>query len=72
MLDHHPEKRPTTFGIRARPPLRNRQSEEAISDLSQEHHFELPMRQRSSTSIHKLSTSSSSSMELNPQTSRLS
>lgn len=73
MLDHRPEKRPTTFGIRARPPLRNRQSDEILSDLSEEYHFELPARQRSaSSSMHKLSSSSSSSMEFNALTSRLS
>ncbi|KAK3909732.1 Eukaryotic translation initiation factor 2-alpha kinase [Frankliniella fusca] len=66
MLDHRPEKRPTTFGIRARPPLRNRQAEEILSALSEEYHFELPARQRSSTSIHKLSSSSSSSTEFSP------
>ncbi|KAJ1525913.1 hypothetical protein ONE63_009102 [Megalurothrips usitatus] len=63
MLDHTPEKRPTTFGIRARPPLRNRQPDEMLSDLADEHHFELPTRQRSSTSVHKLSSSSSSSTD---------
>ncbi|XP_026280296.1 eukaryotic translation initiation factor 2-alpha kinase [Frankliniella occidentalis] len=72
MLDHRPEKRPTTFGIRARPPLRNRQTEEILSDLSEENHFELPTRQRSSTSIHKLSSSSSSSTEFSPNSGRAS
>ncbi|XP_034234770.1 eukaryotic translation initiation factor 2-alpha kinase [Thrips palmi] len=72
MLDHRPEKRPTTFGIRARPPLRNRQPEEMLSDLSEECQFELPARQRSSTSVHKLSSSSSSSVEFNALTNRLS
>lgn len=44
MLAKKPEERPTTYGIRARPPL-NKQDEDQVSH---EWHFELPTRRRDS------------------------
>lgn len=57
MLSKQPEQRPTTYGIRARPPLNK------IDDqVSAEWHFELPTRRRDSNrSVNNLSTSTSSS-----------
>lgn len=52
MLSKKPEERPTTYGIRARPPL-NKQEEDQVSS---EWHFELPARRRDSyRSINNLS-----------------
>lgn len=44
MLSKKPEQRPTTYGIRARPPL-NKQEENQVNP---EFHFELPTRRRES------------------------
>lgn len=40
MLSENPAKRPTTFGIRARPPLKHEMAQ------NDEWHFELPPRPR--------------------------
>lgn len=42
MLSSKPEERPTTYGIRARPPLNKH------DEVSTEWHFELPTRRRDS------------------------
>lgn len=44
MLSKKPEERPTTYGIRARPPL-NKQEEDQVNP---EFHFELPTRRKES------------------------
>jgi eukaryotic translation initiation factor 2-alpha kinase 3 len=56
MLSQSPKERPTTFGIRARPPLCNGN----ISSDKEGWHFELPPRRRGSRSSTSLSQSSSS------------
>lgn len=56
MLSQNPEERPTTFGIRSRPPLRELQTESTIGD---DWHFSLPARLRDS-SFSKSSQDSSS------------
>lgn len=45
MLSDRPQERPTTFGIRARPPLNYSESQSA------EFHFELPSRRKDSRSV---------------------
>lgn len=52
MLSQSPQERPTTIGIRARPPLG------LLNGLNKEWHFELPPRRRDSH-ISGLSSSSS-------------
>ncbi|XP_046624271.1 eukaryotic translation initiation factor 2-alpha kinase isoform X1 [Neodiprion virginianus] len=55
MLDENPKKRPTTLGIKARPPLANVQTAGSL-DVDQERwHFDLPQKSR-----HSSFTSSSS------------
>ncbi|XP_046430565.1 eukaryotic translation initiation factor 2-alpha kinase isoform X2 [Neodiprion fabricii] len=55
MLDENPKKRPTTLGIKARPPLANVQTAGSL-DVDQERwHFDLPQKSR-----HSSVTSSSS------------
>ena len=44
MLSKRPQERPTTFGIRARPPLNQ-------LDANREYHFELPSRRKDSRSV---------------------
>ena len=51
-----PEERPTTFGIKARPPLLQKDEEQ----VSIEWHFELPMIRRRDSNHHHSSTSLSS------------
>ncbi|CAG9804236.1 unnamed protein product [Chironomus riparius] len=52
MLSKKPEERPTTYGIRARPPLNKQEEDQVSSDW----HFELPARRRDShRSINNLS-----------------
>jgi hypothetical protein len=46
MLAKKPEERPTTYGIRARPPLLRINKDE--DQVSSEWHFELPTRRRDS------------------------
>ncbi|KAK2583655.1 hypothetical protein KPH14_009590 [Odynerus spinipes] len=59
MLDERPEKRPTTLGIKAKPPLLNYERENGYSiNESSKWHFELPQLTR-----HPSVTSSSSSNE---------
>lgn len=45
MLSHNPEERPTTIGIRARPPLCK--ETEPVDDVMW--HFELPSRRKTSS-----------------------
>lgn len=52
MLSRCPDERPTTYGIKARPPLSQPTGEEAW-------HFELPMRRRGSSKTSQVSSSSS-------------
>lgn len=52
MLSKKPEERPTTYGIRARPPLNKDEDQ-----VSSEWHFELPTRRRDS---HRSNTNLSS------------
>lgn len=59
MLSHNPDERPTTIGIRARPPLRQVQSDSSVDSRTAEH-FELPFRHRRDSSISKSSSVSSS------------
>lgn len=59
MLSHNPDERPTTIGIRARPPLRQVQSDSSVDSRTAEH-FELPFRHRRDSSISKSSIVSSS------------
>lgn len=60
MLSHRPEERPTTLGIRAKPPLC-----QDDSCVDQQWHFELPQRKRESsrTSLSNSSSVDSSSWE---------
>ncbi|XP_063231774.1 eukaryotic translation initiation factor 2-alpha kinase [Bacillus rossius redtenbacheri] len=55
MLSHNPDERPTTYGIRARPPF-NQQS-------AAEWHFELPSRRRTSSTNHSTSSSADSNVD---------
>lgn len=48
MLSHNPDERPTTIGIRARPPLRQVQSDSSLDTRTAEH-FELPFHRRNSS-----------------------
>lgn len=59
MLDANPNKRPTTLGIRARPPLSNHQLKSVTNkDEDSKWHFELPQRSRlSSFSANNISIS---------------
>lgn len=50
MLSKNPDKRPTTYGIRARPPFNE--------TTDQNHHFELPPRRRDSQSFSSSNSSS--------------
>lgn len=49
MLSQNPDDRPTTFGIRARPPLLEMQ-DSSIKDISESLHYNLPVRENSSNS----------------------
>lgn len=61
MLDERPEKRPTTLGIKAKPPLLNYEKEHGYSiNESSKWHFEMPQMIRHSS----ITNSSSSSSEL--------
>lgn len=55
MLSHSPEKRPTTYGIRARPPL----NQYTTVNVNDQWHFELPPLRRDSSKTSSLSSSSS-------------
>lgn len=59
MLDEDPTKRPTTLGIKAKPPLQNYEMVNFNIDKDSKWHFELPQLTR-----HSSVTSSSSSGEL--------
>jgi hypothetical protein len=56
MLSHSPEKRLTTYGIRARPPLDQYTDTVNVND---QWHFELPPLRRDSNKTSSHSTSSS-------------
>lgn len=63
MLGKNPSERPTTYGIRGRPPF-----DEITEEI---HHFELPPRSRDSrNSSNSLSTSGSSSSGFQKSRSR--
>lgn len=59
MLDKDPNKRPTTLGIKAKPPLQNYERVSFNIDTDSKWHFELPQLSR-----HSSVTNSSSSNEL--------
>lgn len=59
MLDENPNKRPTTLGIKAKPPLQNYEVVDFNIDKDSKWHFELPQLSR-----HSSVTSSNSSGEL--------
>lgn len=59
MLDENPAKRPTTLGIKAKPPLQNYERVSFNIDTDSKWHFELPQLSR-----HSSVTSSNSSSEL--------
>lgn len=59
MLDRNPRKRPTTLGIKARPPLQHYESSSALDvDESSKWHFELPQLSRHSSMSSNTSGSS--------------
>jgi hypothetical protein len=60
MLSHCPEKRPTTYGIRARPPLN--QYTKTVN-MDEQWHFELPSLRRDTNKTPSLSSSSTGSWE---------
>lgn len=60
MLSHRPEKRPTTYGIRARPPL-NQHTKNLNED--DQWHFDLPPLRRDSNKTSSISSSSTESWE---------
>lgn len=55
MLDENPKKRPTTLGIKARPPLANLETDGGLDVDKERWHFDLPQISR-----HSSVTSSSS------------
>ena len=57
MLSHSPENRPTTFGIRARPPFLK---DNASANEDSKWHYELPPLKRELSKTSSVSTSSSS------------
>jgi len=59
MLDEDPTKRPTTLGIKAKPPLQNYEIIDFNTDKDSKWHFELPQLTR-----HSSATSNNSSAEL--------
>lgn len=60
MLDENPSKRPTTLGIKARPPLSNNEIGTDFSESTGDKwHFDLPQLSRHS-SVTRSSTSSES------------
>ena len=60
MLSHCPEKRPTTYGIRARPPLNQYTKNVNVGD---KWHFDLPPLRRDSSKTSSVSSSSTGSWE---------
>ncbi|KAJ9578241.1 hypothetical protein L9F63_005540 [Diploptera punctata] len=60
MLSHSPEERPTTFGIRARPPLNK---DNIMTNEDTRWYFELPPLKREQSMTPSVSTSTSSSSE---------
>jgi len=60
MLSHCPEKRPTTYGIRARPPLNQYTKNVNVDD---QWHFDLPPLRRDSSKTSSISSSSTGSWE---------
>ncbi|XP_069671586.1 eukaryotic translation initiation factor 2-alpha kinase isoform X4 [Periplaneta americana] len=56
MLSHSPEKRPTTYGIRAHPPLDQYTN---MINMSDQWHFDLPPLRRESSKTSSISNSSS-------------
>lgn len=67
MLSKNPNERPTTYGIRARPPF--------VESTETTYHFELPPRRRESqtfSSGFSSSSNNSSSANFDPTQNRLS
>lgn len=60
MLDEDPAKRPTTLGIKARPPLQNYKTAGFNIDIDSKCHFELPQLIRNSSMSNSNSNSESS------------
>jgi len=60
MLSHCPEKRPTTYGIRARPPLNQYTKNVNVDD---QWHFDLPPLRRELSKTSSISSSSTGSWE---------
>ena len=57
MLDENPSKRPTTLGIKARPPLLNYEIANGLNmDEDTKWHFELPLLTRHSSVISNSSS----------------
>ncbi|KAK4315615.1 hypothetical protein Pmani_013179 [Petrolisthes manimaculis] len=58
MLSKDPPNRPTTRGIRARPPLRSLQGPDALHHIDPSHHFHLPRHRPTSSTSTSTSVSS--------------